>query len=152
MRKTERFDPEGSRYAFDFGLCTPGDGWAQVDTREDAWYFGTWTNPTLRQIVSYREGDISVECADDDAEYVEALRALHRWNVGNGHWKGIDTMLNEDVARAFERLGLDDLLHPGDVLDRADVPVHPSETHDHRVEARHAGEDHEAGRGERTHG
>ena len=111
MRRTERFDPQGSRYAFDFGLCTPQQGWAQVDTRQDAWYFGTWTNPALRQIVCYCEGDITVECADDDAEYVEALRALQRWNVENGHWKGIDTMLDADIARAFERLGLDDLLH-----------------------------------------
>ena len=136
MRRTERFDPEGSRYAFDFGLCTPRDGWAQVDTRQDAWYFGTWTNPRLRQIVSYCEGDITVECADDDAEYVEALRALHRWNVEAGHWKGIDTMCDEDIARAFERLELDDLLHRGDVRERADVLVHTSATHHHRFIAR----------------
>ena len=45
------------RYIFDFKLCTTGKGWAQVDTEQDASYFGTWANPFELKVVSYTEGD-----------------------------------------------------------------------------------------------
>jgi hypothetical protein len=34
-----------NRYTFDFGTCSPQNGFAQVDTGQDAYYFGTWANP-----------------------------------------------------------------------------------------------------------
>ena len=45
MKITREFCP-GDRYVYDFGLCTYEKGWAQVDTAQDASYFGTWANPT----------------------------------------------------------------------------------------------------------
>jgi hypothetical protein len=46
---TRDFAP-ADRYLYDFKLLTSGKGWAQLDTRQDASYYGTWINPTKRQI------------------------------------------------------------------------------------------------------
>ena len=37
------------RYVYDFSVCTYEKGWAQIDTRQDASYYGTWTNPERRR-------------------------------------------------------------------------------------------------------
>jgi hypothetical protein len=67
MNKTELFDGEMNRYAFDFGHCRLNDGWAQLDTDQDASYFGNWAHPERLQIVSFVEGDITViKCEDSD--------------------------------------------------------------------------------------
>ena len=42
MKIAREFCP-GDRYTYDFGLCSFEKGWAQVDTAQDASYFGTWT-------------------------------------------------------------------------------------------------------------
>ena len=49
MKITREFGP-GDRYVYDFGLCSYENGWAQVDTAQDASYFGTWANPTRLMI------------------------------------------------------------------------------------------------------
>ena len=111
--KTERhFDPLTDRYAFDFKLCTVKRGFAQVDTRQDAWYYGTWASPRERKIVSYAEGDITIQTASTDAEFVEAIRELKRWNEEEpGRWRGIDPGFNATLKSEFAQLGLGDLLH-----------------------------------------
>lgn len=40
--KTIRTFAPGERYDFDFGECSYANGWAQIDTRQDASYYGTW--------------------------------------------------------------------------------------------------------------
>jgi len=50
MKTITDFDPETSRYAFDFRLCHFKNGWAQLDTRQDASYYGNWINPVTRQL------------------------------------------------------------------------------------------------------
>ena len=50
----------GDRYLYDFKLCTPGKGWMQYDTDQDAWYFGVWVNKGKREILTYAEGDLSL--------------------------------------------------------------------------------------------
>ena len=40
MKITREFCP-GDRYTYDFGHCSYENGWAQVDTAQDASYFGT---------------------------------------------------------------------------------------------------------------
>ena len=74
MKRSTQFDPLGNRYQFDEGPCRPGTGWAQVDTKQDASYYGIWTNPKTRQILTFCEGDITVETAENDEEYIEAVR------------------------------------------------------------------------------
>jgi hypothetical protein len=111
--KTRRwFAPSASRYAFDFRLCTPAHGWAQVDTSQDAPYFGTWANPHRLEIVTYCEGDVTIQSYATAAEFEAGLRALKSWNEEHGHrFLGIDPMLSPQLEDAFRRIGLSDLLH-----------------------------------------
>ena len=60
MKITHEFCP-GDRYTYDFGLCSFENGWAQIDTAQDASYFGTWANPTRLMIFSYCEGDTTLK-------------------------------------------------------------------------------------------
>ncbi len=36
MKTATGFQAMSDRYKFDFKLCTPAKGWAQLDTRQDA--------------------------------------------------------------------------------------------------------------------
>lgn len=67
------FDPDTDRYAFDYGICSYRLGWAQVDTHQDASYFGIWTHPVSRMICTYAEGDVTVERCSDETDYRAAL-------------------------------------------------------------------------------
>lgn len=99
------------RYVYDFSLCTYEKGWAQIDTRQNASYYGTWTNPERRLIFTYCEGDTTLVKGDTDDEYIQALLEVADWNRKAGYWLGIDPGLNPDMKRRFEALGLADLLH-----------------------------------------
>ena len=49
MKITHEFCPRDCD-VYEFGLCSYEKGWAQVDTAQDASYFGTWaTYPVLRR-------------------------------------------------------------------------------------------------------
>jgi hypothetical protein len=108
MKTTHEFAP-ADRYVYDFSTCTTSNGFAQVDTDQDASYFGTWANPERRIVICYCEGDVTVtECATDD-EFVETLRGINTWNVENGYRPiGIDTgwNLRSKLAQTFVALGL----------------------------------------------
>ena len=100
------------RYAFDFDICSRAKGYAQVDTGQDAWYFGTWAHPTRLIIVTYMEGDIRIQHADTPDEFVAEIRKIHDWNEKHGHgFKGIDPLMDKGIKDAFIELGLADLLH-----------------------------------------
>lgn len=99
------------RYAFDFGACSYKNGWAQVDTKQDAPYYGTWTNPTTFKIFSYCEGDCTITNCDTPEEYCAEVRRLADWNKDNGYWKGIDAGFPGPLVDRFHALGLADLLH-----------------------------------------
>jgi len=107
-----RAHADTDRYYFDFTLCTPAKGYAQVDTGQDAWYFGTWANPAELTIVNYCEGDITTQQFTDQAEFAGAVRAIKEWNDAHGHgFRGIDGMCNPAIIEGFRALGLTDLLH-----------------------------------------
>ena len=111
MKMTKDF-LSADRYIFDFKLCTPKDGWAQVDTGQDASYFGTWANPFKLEVVSYTEGDIVVRKADNTGEFVTEIRDIKKWNEENGYrFIGIDAMCREELIGKFQEVGLGDLLH-----------------------------------------
>jgi len=102
-------DPFVDRYYYDFGLCSGANGWAQIDTTKDDRGYGTWCNPSARQIFNFCEGDLTLtKCADDDS-FVEQLRACATWHRGNGYWLGIDA--GRKVKANLEALGLANLLH-----------------------------------------
>ena len=63
-KKIERNFHPSDRYVFDFGACSIERGWAQLDTGQDASYFGTWLNPTKRQTFNYCEGDVTLVTVD----------------------------------------------------------------------------------------
>jgi len=112
MKTIRDFDGFTSRYQFDFDLCSAPKGYAQIDTSQDASYFGIWANPDLLIVATYCEGDITVRIAESDAEFVAEIREIKRWNEDNGHrFSGIDGMCNETLIDRFEALGLGDLLH-----------------------------------------
>lgn len=100
------------RYHFDFGPCSYENGWAQVDTRQDASYFGIWANPAQLMIFAYAEGDTSHKEAADAAEFAAELRAIDEWHRRHGYGPArIDPGFDPAMKAEFEKLGLGDLLH-----------------------------------------
>ena len=109
---THRSFHDADRYKFDFGICSHKNGFAQIDTNQDAWYFGNWANPSKLVLVSYCEGDVTVQRAESEAEFVFEIRRIKEWNVANGwQFSGIDPMGSDDIEAAFVKLGLGDLIH-----------------------------------------
>ena len=112
MKNTRDFRPLTDRYHFDTGPCSYANGYAQVDTRQDASYFGSWVSPRRRTIVSFSEGDVTTTVCETDEELVAEIRELVRWNDGAGYGPTkIDAVSHDELRCAFEKLGLADLLH-----------------------------------------
>ena len=111
MKITREFAP-ADRYLYDFGLCSYANDWAQVDTAQDASYFGTWANPTRLLIFTYCEGDTTLKEAESPEEFAAELRAIDEWNIRAGHGPArIDPGYDPAMKADFERLGLADMLH-----------------------------------------
>jgi hypothetical protein len=103
-----------TRYEFDCGRCSLANGWAQLDTKQDASYYGTWANPTSREMLSYCEGDITHKQYDTDDEFIAAVREWAAWVNEYGYGPAaIDPGWSHDgpIAVRFIALGLDDLIH-----------------------------------------
>jgi hypothetical protein len=73
MKTEHAFLQDANRYAFDFGSCSSEAGWRQFDTRQDNWYFGVWVHPESMRIVTYAEGDLTIQTAETPEEYHEEL-------------------------------------------------------------------------------
>jgi hypothetical protein len=111
--KVERCFAPADRYAFDFRHCSSANGWAQLDTSQDASYFGNWLNPVTRQLVSYCEGDVTVTtCATDGAFVAEVHRVCAFYADRDEKRPGIDPGFNSALKESFaKRLGLAEWLH-----------------------------------------
>jgi hypothetical protein len=103
---------DANRYHFDAGQCSFSNGWAQVDSPQDAWYYGVWANPTTLQVFSYVEGDCILCSAESPEEFAAEVRRIDGWNREH-QGKGImlDTFLKPDLDAAFVALGLADYLY-----------------------------------------
>ena len=110
MKTIREFAP-ADRYTYDFGVCSYKNGFAQVDTEQDASYFGTWANPDKLIIVNYCEGDVTTQIAATPEEFVTTLRELKSWNEGMGYKLAIDPGLKAEMRVKFEKIGLAELLH-----------------------------------------
>lgn len=102
------------RYAFDFQACTSEAGWAQIDTEQDASYFGQWLQPWDRKVCSFIEGEVRVVQAESDAELREYLENLVRWNVDMGYKPAkIDPGLSRraEFVERLEALGVGGMVH-----------------------------------------
>lgn len=112
------FNGMTDRYAFD-RECSCTRGWAQVDTRQDAPYFGLWTNPFSFKILTYCEGDITEETYATDEEYREELiKTLHfesyqlfgrRTALIDPGWPDIEC--TQALQQQFKLLNLTEFLH-----------------------------------------
>jgi hypothetical protein len=112
MKTVRDFNSMTDRYAFDFGMCSIKNGFAQVDTGQDASYFGTWASPEKLMIVCYLEGDIVIQTAANLQEFAAELNNIKTWNEKNGHsFYGIDPGFNEPLKDSFVKAGLSNLLH-----------------------------------------
>ena len=102
----------GSRYEFDFSTCSTENGWAQLDTSQDAPYFGTWANPERLLICTYAEGVLTLQTASGADEFAAEIRRIADWNKENGHrFIGIDPGFNDNLRSRFVALGLAEFLH-----------------------------------------
>mgnify|MGYP001340657132 FL=1 len=114
MKTIREFAP-GNRYFYDGGMCSESKGFAQIDTSQDASYFGTWANPETLTIVCYCEGDVTFTTAETPEEFVSEILKIRDWNNqdGNNGFKGIDCgwIENGPIQKRFESLGLSNLLH-----------------------------------------
>jgi len=110
--KISRDFANADRYHYDWGLCSAKNGFAQVDTEQDASYYGTWANPFKLIIFSYAEGDCTTVEAANQEEFIAEILKLKTWNEENG-WKfsGIDCMCKEEIEQEFIKMGLKELLH-----------------------------------------
>lgn len=105
MKIIRSFEP-GDRYRYDFDLCTCARGWAQVDTAQDASWFGTWASPAERTILNFAEGDVTRTVCDTDEEFVAALLEIDRWNRDHGYGPArIDPGSVRRLRRRSRRLG-----------------------------------------------
>lgn len=110
--KTTREHAPADRYTYDFGPCSYSNGWAQIDTEQDASYFGQWANPTSLKVFSYVEGDTCLhECGTAD-EFVTLLREIEAFEIEQGRKPArIDPGLGADMRAAFDALGIANMLH-----------------------------------------
>lgn len=113
-RGSDLFD--ASRYKYDTGMCSASKGWAQLDSRQDAPYYGTWVNPITLEIFNYCEGDLTHTQCDDAADFSVELNKTIAWNQEAGYWIGIDpgwpdTEACDRIRSAFVVLGFRDALH-----------------------------------------
>jgi len=113
MKITRAFSP-GDRYQFDFGMCSTKKGYAQVDTEQDASYFGTWANPEQLSIINYCEGDITLTQANNEKEFVDEIHRIKAFHEKLGYrFLGIDPGFNDRLSAQFKALGLSEMLPEG---------------------------------------
>lgn len=120
MTREHTFQP-GDRYRFDFGRCSSKNGWAQIDTRQDASYFGQWVNPAIRQVICYAEGDVYVTTCADDAELIEQVAHIKAFHDENDAFLGIDPGFNEALRIALISAGLGQYFHASERPAQAEV-------------------------------
>ena len=113
MKKQTGFLPNADRYQFDSKLCKTG--FAQVDTGQDASYYGIWANPVTLEVAEYAEGDYTHKKAESKTEFIEELRIIEAYHTKYNDFIGIDPGWNiEPLTTLFTNLGLGDLLHGDD--------------------------------------
>tara|TARA_R100000231_G_scaffold22830_1_gene21667 strand:- start:162 stop:512 length:351 start_codon:yes stop_codon:yes gene_type:complete len=102
IKKETFFENNISRYNFD------AKGYAQLDTTDDAWYYGHWIDFKNLRIISYAEGDVSIETCENKEEFKKLLKKVVDFlKFKTESFEGIDLMDDENNIKIFESLGLD---------------------------------------------
>ena len=107
---TRRRVEEYGRGRYDWTL-TAADGWAQLDTGQDAPWYGAWAHAGSRTVVVYAEGDETKTVCRDGEAFADEVRRFAAFHGTD--WRGVDTGMNEETRRRFQELGLGALLHGG---------------------------------------
>lgn len=108
MKRTETgFYMNADRYRWDCGECSSKNGFAQLDTSQDAPYYGAWANPTSRIFIEYCEGDFTKTTHETDEEFIETIREFCQTD----RFRGIDPGWNISDADPWKALGLTKFLH-----------------------------------------
>ncbi len=112
MEQIRTFVGDGDRYMFDFKFCQAANGWAQVDTAQDAWYYGNWANPFRLELISYAEGDVCRTKCDTEAEFKAEIERTCAWHTENdGKRAMVDGMCRPEIIERFKALGLEEWMH-----------------------------------------
>tara|TARA_A100001011_G_C13933077_1_gene683992 strand:- start:335 stop:667 length:333 start_codon:yes stop_codon:yes gene_type:complete len=88
ITKDVSFDSECTRYFWDNSLVSKG--FAQIDTAEDASWYGHWACPKRRKLVGFVEGDITITVCTTDKEFISEVRKTCDWHIKYDQFKGID--------------------------------------------------------------
>ncbi len=102
ITRTEEF-ADGDRYAYDFGLCRD---FAQVNTSEDASWYGIWACPTRLVVFTFCEGDCTTVQCDTADEFRSEMLSVRAFAERMGKFLGIDPGSDPVKAAAWEALGL----------------------------------------------
>ncbi len=99
---------EADRYLYDQLLFK--NGYAQINTTDDASYYGTWASIKDLIIFSYVEGDCTTTTCDTLDEFVSTIYEIFRWMKRQKIWIGIDVGSNDSDLDAWVDAGLSNLL------------------------------------------
>tara|TARA_R100000234_G_scaffold106211_1_gene76739 strand:+ start:295 stop:636 length:342 start_codon:yes stop_codon:yes gene_type:complete len=105
--KTQKTFCNSDRYIFDYDICSFKKGFAQIDTTEDASYFGNWVNFKSLELITYCEGDLTINKCDNKEEFKNQLLKVVSWYKENKSFIGIDLMLSDEIKKDFNNLNLD---------------------------------------------
>jgi len=105
--KTEKTFCNSDRYIFDYDICSFKKGFAQIDTNEDASYFGNWVNFKSLELITYCEGDLTINKCENEEEFKNQLLKVVSWYKKNKSFIGIDLMLSDEIKKDFNKLDLD---------------------------------------------
>ena len=110
ITRTESFHDDIDRSTVEHSLYvfTSGSTWAQVDTDQDAWYYGNWANPATLAIVTYAEGDLIVLNCETTEEFCSELNRMAAWHAVQGSYLRIDP--KEKHESLWLELGLGHLM------------------------------------------
>lgn len=103
MKIERSFQPDLDRYAFDEALLEKG--YLQVDTEQDASYYGNWVNLKTRRCVGFAEGDVTVVDCKDDSELASYLRGVYQLIHIDAGLRNRDQVMDR-----AEQIGIRDLM------------------------------------------
>jgi hypothetical protein len=111
ITKTEGFAPNLSRYYFDRNL----KGFAQVDTSEDASYYGNWANASTFELFSFAEGDTCHTKCDTPEEFREEMQRFVDFceRQGGDYFRGVDpgAYHTPEILKPWKDAGLIHLIY-----------------------------------------
>lgn len=111
MTKEKSF-VDGDRYQFDWTLLDKG--FFQVDSSEDASYYGHWLNPIRKILIAFIEGDLTITKYENNDEMIEDLGNLNDYQLRQSEGERgikIDTGFKDENKDIFRSIGLGKYLY-----------------------------------------